>query len=64
MRVAPVLRWQDGAPMVSKDEVMTFATGDSVPREKQDQAWADYVALYRASSDMAFQKVVCMPKRG
>lgn len=61
-QIATVMEWKDGAPSVSKDQVMTFARGDNVPRDKQDQAWTDYVAKYRAISDMEFEKVVCMPK--
>lgn len=60
--VAPVLVWKDGAPSVSPDEVMTFATGDNVPRDKQDQGWADFVAKYRATSEIVTEKVICMPK--
>jgi hypothetical protein len=60
--VAPVLVRKDGAPAVSPDEVMTFATGDIPPRDKLDQGWADFVAKYRAVSDLVTDKVVCMPK--
>ncbi|WP_084583083.1 hypothetical protein [Sphingomonas azotifigens] len=61
-RVAPVLVVTPGsAPTESKDEVMTFATGDNVPRDKQDAGWAAYVAKYRAVSDLVIEKGVCMP---
>ncbi|MBI1403805.1 MAG: hypothetical protein GC147_11395 [Porphyrobacter sp.] len=60
-RIAPVMRWKDGKPMISADEVMTFASGDNVPREKRDKGWTDFVAKYRAVSDVAFEQVVCMP---
>ncbi|UYY77005.1 hypothetical protein [Sphingomonas sp. R1] len=61
-RVAPVLVVTPGSdPTESKDEVMTFATGDNVPRDKQDAGWAAYVAKYRAVSDLVLEKGVCMP---
>lgn len=60
--VAPVLVYKDGAPSASLDEVMTFATGDSVPRDKQDKGWGEFVAKYRAVSEIVTEKVVCMPK--
>lgn len=63
-RVAPVLVVTPGsAPTESKDEVMTFATGDNVPRDKQDAGWAAYVAKYRAISDLVLEKGVCMPAK-
>jgi hypothetical protein len=40
---------------------MTFATGDEVPRDKLDKAWDEFVAKYRAVSDLVIDKVVCMP---
>lgn len=64
MRIAPVLVYADGKIMVSQDEVMTFATGDSVPRGKQDAEWGAYVDMYRKASDLGLEKAVCMPKRG
>ncbi|NLS28700.1 hypothetical protein S2M10_37110 [Sphingomonas sp. S2M10] len=61
-RVAPVLVAAPGGdPIESKDEVMTFATGDNVPRDKQDAGWAAFVAKYRAISDLVIEKGVCMP---
>lgn len=60
--LAPVLVWKDGAPTVSPDEVMTFATGENVPRDKQDQGWGAFVAKYRAVSEILTEKVICMPK--
>lgn len=62
MVLAPVLHYQGGVPSVAKDEVMSFASGDNVPRDKQDAAWNAFVAKYRASSDLTFEQVVCMPK--
>jgi opacity protein-like surface antigen len=62
--IAPVLHMQNGVPMVSKDEVMSFASGDNVPRDRQDKGWGDFVAKYRASSDMTLEQIVCMPKHG
>ncbi|OAN65651.1 hypothetical protein [Sphingomonas sp. TDK1] len=63
-RVAPVLvAGPDGKPTESREEVMTFATGDYVPRDKQDAGWAAYVAKYRAISDMVVEKGVCMPTK-
>ncbi len=64
MTIAPVLRLQNGTPTIAKDEVMSFATGDNVPRDKQDLGWTDFVAKYRAASDLTFEQVVCMPKHG
>lgn len=64
MIVAPVLRFQNGVPTVAGDEVMSFASGDNVPREKQDSGWSDFVAKYRAASDLTLEQVVCMPKHG
>lgn len=63
-RVAPVLvAGPDGKASESRDEVMTFATGDYVSRDKQDAGWAAYVAKYRAVSDMVVEKAVCMPAK-
>ncbi|MFO6448803.1 hypothetical protein ACLBKU_16840 [Erythrobacter sp. NE805] len=61
---APVLVWKDGAPSVAPDQIMSFASGDSVPRDKQDAGWAEFVAKYRAASELAVEQVVCMPKHG
>lgn len=61
-RVAPVIIYKDGHAMASPDEVLTYATGDNVPREKQDAGWKAYVAKYRANSDLESEHVVCMPK--
>lgn len=61
-RVAPVLTMDPaGALTESPDEVMTFATGDNVPRDKHDDAWKAYVAKYRAVSDLVVERGVCMP---
>lgn len=62
--VAPVITYPGGVPTVSKDEVMTIATGDDVPRDKRDADWTAYVAKYRANSDLLIEKAVCMPKHG
>jgi len=61
---APVLVWKDGVPAVSPDQIMSFASGDNVPRDKQDKGWDDFVAKYRAASDLTTEKAVCMPKHG
>jgi hypothetical protein len=60
--VAPVFTSVDGKPAIAKDEVMTFATGDNVPRDKQDDGWAAFVAKYRAVSDITTDRIICMPK--
>jgi len=61
-RIAPVLVSSKGKTSVSPDEVMTFASSDSVPREKHDAGWAAFVAKYRANSDVERERVVCLPK--
>ncbi|WP_017666343.1 hypothetical protein [Porphyrobacter sp. AAP82] len=60
--VAPVYVWVEGKPTIAKDEVMTFASGDNVPRAKQDDGWAAFVAKYRAVSDITIDREICMPK--
>lgn len=64
MILAPVLHYPGGAGTVAKDEVMSFASGDNVPRDKQDAGWNDFVAKYRAASDLTLEQVVCMPRHG
>jgi len=60
-RIAPVLITMNGKQQVSTDEVMTFSTGDSVPREKHDAGWDAFVAKYRANSDVEKETIICMP---
>jgi hypothetical protein len=60
-RIAPVLVTTGGRLQVSHAEVMTFSSGDNVPREKHDAAWAAFVAKYRANSVVEKETIVCMP---
>jgi hypothetical protein len=60
-RVAPVLVTVNGKQQVSTDEVMTFSTGDNVPRQKHDAGWDAFVAKYRANSDVEKETIICMP---
>ena len=63
-RVAPIVAYDPATkqPKQSATEVMTFATGDFVPQEKQDDGWKAFVAKYRAVSDLVIDKPVCMPQ--
>lgn len=62
--VAPVLVYDStGKESSSKDEVVTIATGDNVPRDKRDAGWDGFVAKYRANSTILSEKVVCLPKK-
>lgn len=59
-RIAPVLVNANGKQQVSPDEVMTFSSGDSVPREKHDAGWEAFVAKYRANSQVEKETTVCV----
>ncbi len=63
--VAPILVYNPAtrSMMQSKTEVMTIRTGSAdVPREKQDAAWAAFVAKYRANSTISSETRACFPK--
>ncbi len=54
-----------GEPVASKDLVLSLHIDDpGVPAEKYDDAWAAYVAKYKANSVIVSETSGCLPKSG